>query len=89
MASRVLFQFWGLLVVLSAATTGLTMVHAQGHLKQLITAAVLALAGVKARIILARYLGLAASRFWTRVFDVVLGVFLALALVIYLVGEKG
>lgn len=89
MATRVLFQFWGLLVVLSAMTTGLTMVHAQGLLKQLITGAVLALAGVKARIILARYLGLATSRFWTRVFDFVLVVFLTLALVIYLAGEKG
>lgn len=89
MAARGLVQVWGVLVALSATTTSLTMVSSQGNAKHWIAAAVLVLAGFKARVILARYLGLAASLFWTRAFDIVLGIFLALAFVIYLAGERG
>jgi hypothetical protein len=52
-----------------------------------IAGCVLTLAGLKARIILARYLGLARSRFWTRAFDLVIGVFLAVVFGVYLLGS--
>ena len=37
----------------------------------------------KARVILTRYLGLSGSRFWTRAFDMAIGLFLALAFALH------
>ena len=51
-----------------------------------IAAGVLALAGLKARMILIRYLRLNQSRFWMRLFDMVLATFLGLAFAAYLLG---
>jgi len=89
MAWQGLVAAWGALVALSVATTVLSLIDAAGPARALSAAAVIVLAGLKARVILARYLGLAQSRFWTRGFDGVLGVFLALAFGIYLVGNGG
>ncbi|MGD9785646.1 MAG: cytochrome C oxidase subunit IV family protein [Hyphomicrobiaceae bacterium] len=84
---RLVFS-WCLLVGLSAATAGLSAVR-PGDLSPIaFTVAVLILAGFKARIILFRYMGLAASRFWSRAFDAALIVFLLLALVVYLIGTE-
>ncbi|MCZ7593650.1 MAG: hypothetical protein M5U16_01095 [Hyphomicrobium sp.] len=47
------------------------------------------LAGLKARVILARYLGLAGSRFWTRAFDLTIGFFLVIAFALYSFGSGG
>ncbi|KAB2942960.1 MAG: hypothetical protein F9K20_04660 [Hyphomicrobium sp.] len=50
---------------------------------------VLSLAGLKARVILTRYLGLAGSRFWTRAFDLTIGLFLVLSFALYSFGSGG
>ncbi|MBC7153389.1 MAG: nitric oxide reductase F protein [Rhodobacteraceae bacterium] len=47
-------------------------------------ALILALAWLKARVILARYLGLAAAPFWRRGFEVALALFCLLLLGLYL-----
>ncbi|MFV0368837.1 MAG: cytochrome C oxidase subunit IV family protein [Hyphomicrobiaceae bacterium] len=89
MAQRTLTYAWIALVGLSIATTALTMVNAHGNLRKLLVAGVLAIAAVKARIILTRYLNLVQSRFWTRVFDIVGAVFFVLLYGIFLVGGEG
>lgn len=87
MPARDLVEAWGALVVLSIGTVLIASVGASGDRGTLTAAGVLALAGVKARVILARYLGLAGSRFWTRTFDLVIGIFLALAFGLYAFGS--
>ena len=87
MPTRDLVHAWMALLLLSfctvvIASTGRSMLGAGW-----IAASVLILAGLKARIILARYLGLAGSRFWTRVFDLIVGLFLAIAFAVYLRGS--
>lgn len=89
MASRALLQAWGMLLALSLSTTALTLVDRPGATRMAVAVMVLALAGIKGRIILARYLHLAASHFWTRAFDVALGLFIAMAVAIYLIGKGG
>lgn len=89
MAARALVQAWGMLLALSFSTTALTLVDRPVATRMGIAVLVLVLAGVKARIILARYLGLAASHFWTWAFDVALGLFIAIAVAIYLIGKGG
>lgn len=86
MALRTLTQAWITLVVLSVVTTGLTLVSEHGTSRKLLIAVILAIAAVKARIILTRYLNLSQSPFWTRVFDIIGTVFFALLYGIYLVG---
>lgn len=89
LSSRALIHAWLLLLVLSAATALLTLVDLNGTSGTMIGAVVLILAGIKARVILARYLRLDTSRFWTRVFDMALGFFLALAFAFYAFGTAG
>jgi hypothetical protein len=89
LSSRALIHAWLLLLVLSAATTLLTLVNVNSPARSVVGATVLILAGSKARVILARYLGLDASCFWTRVFDMALGFFLVLAFALYAFGTKG
>ncbi len=86
MPSRSLVHAWGALVVLSGATTLLTLSHSAAPARPIVAVAVLVLAGLKARVILSRYLGLDASRFWTRSFDLLIGGFLSIAYVLYLFG---
>lgn len=66
---------WLLLVALSLASTGLA---ASGLSGAGFVLAVLALAGIKARLILAHYLGLTAAPAWARGFDLGLALLLAL-----------
>lgn len=87
MPARDLVEAWGALVVLSLGTVLLATAGASGRSGALIAGGVLALAGLKARVILARYLGLAGSRFWTRAFDLTIGLFLALSFALYVFGS--
>lgn len=87
MPSRDLLLAWVMLAALSAATTLTTLYRADTGSRTAIAAAVLVLAGLKARVILSRYLGLAASHFWSRTFDLAIGGFLAIAFAIYLAGS--
>ncbi|MBL8565302.1 MAG: hypothetical protein JNM89_06260 [Hyphomicrobiaceae bacterium] len=89
MGARELIGAWGWLVGLSAMTTALTLFEPGGDWRIAVAACVLALAGLKGRIILTRYLKIGASRFWTGAFDVVLGAFLALGFAAYLIGTGG
>jgi hypothetical protein len=83
-----LLRAWGWLVGLSAASTVIAVMVSQSALAD--TAATLAgtvivtLAWAKARLILARYLGLAAAPFWQRGFEIVLGLYVVLLLALYL-----
>lgn len=78
---------WITLAVLSAATTLLTLLRDSNEARSVIAAAVLLLAGLKARVILTRYLALASSRFWMRTFDLAIGGFLIVAYGLYLAGR--
>lgn len=87
MPSRPIMEAWVTLTALSAATALLTVVRAASEYRTGIAAAVLVLAGLKARVILARYLGLGGSRFWMRTFELAIGGFLAGAYGLYLAGR--
>ena len=84
MPARDLVQAWMTLVVLSFGTVLIASTGATSS--TWFAGSVLVLAGLKARVILARYLGLSGSRFWTRTFDLAIGLFLALAFGLYLFG---
>ncbi len=75
---KTLLWLWGL----SLTTTALARFAPGGTLW--VSLAFLALSGAKARLVLAGYLGLAASRFWLGGFTAFVGVFLALAAGAYL-----
>lgn len=86
MPTRDLVKAWGALVALSMGTVLIASVGPWADHSMLTAAGVLTLAGLKARVILARYLGLAGSRFWTQSFDLSIGMFLALAFGVYAFG---
>lgn len=67
----------GAILVSTGALTGIGVTFAG--------AAILTLAWLKARVILSRYLGLASAPFWLRGFDLILGFYAVLLLVLYLV----
>lgn len=80
---------WLVLLALSAGSTALAIAVGaapSGPLAQALGAAILGLAWTKARIVLARYLGLAAAPSWLRGFELVLGLYAALLLGLYLAG---
>ncbi|MFA9474158.1 MAG: cytochrome C oxidase subunit IV family protein [Filomicrobium sp.] len=79
MRARALIEAWAVLVGLSAATTILSIFEVSGRGGVIIAGFVLLLAGIKARVILSRYLQLRNSRFWTRSFDFAIGSFLLLS----------
>lgn len=86
MSTRSLIEAWIVLVLLSAGTAILTLIEASASYRLMIGGGVLVLAGLKARVILTRYLGLSPSRFWKQIFDVLLFIFLSIAYVIYVLG---
>lgn len=88
MPAREISKAWVALAVLSAATALLTLHRAGSETRTIIAAAVLLLAGLKARVILSRYLGLGTSRFWMRTFDLAIGGFLVIAYGLYLAGRS-
>ena len=85
MPARDLVHAWLALLLLSYGTVLIASSGTQGSVWM--AGGVLGLAGLKARVILARYLGLSASRFWMRVFDLVIGLFLVAAFGLYLFGS--
>lgn len=89
MPARDLIKAWLALIALSFGTVLIASDAVSGRGGMLAGAAVLVLAGLKARVILGRYLGLSGSRFWTRTFDLAIGIFLALAFALYVIGSGG
>ena len=89
MAARSLLKAWVALVALSVCTALLSAAHASqsGH-RIMIAAGLLTLAGIKARVILADYLGLRTSPFWSRAFGFTLGLFLVTAFAFYSFAER-
>jgi hypothetical protein len=84
MVSDSLIRSWVLLVGLSLGTTVMSLPEFSEPWRRVAAVVVLMLAGLKARIILQRYLALAGSRFWTTTFDVVIAGFLLLAIATYM-----
>ena len=78
---------WAVLVFLSAMTTLLTLIDVSGTWRLIIGAGLLALAGLKAHVILTRYLGLGGSRFWTSAFDSAITGFLVIGFGVYVLGS--
>ncbi len=89
MPARDLIEAWVALIVLSFGTVLIAWSDTSGRGGMLVAAGVLALAGIKARVILARYLGLSEARFWLRAFDLAIGLFLALSFALYAFGSRG
>lgn len=87
MPVRDLVEAWVALVVLSFGTVLLATADVSDSVAPFVVAGVLVLAGLKARVILTRYLGLSGSRFWTRAFDMAIGLFLALAFALHTFGS--
>ena len=79
-----LTRAWVALIALSAASTMLALVVPRGTGSAAVGAAILALAWLKARVILRRYLGLAAVPDIGRGFDLVLALVMLGALGLYL-----
>lgn len=82
-----LFRAWGWLIGLSLCSTLLSLWHWSPALTPLAGALILTLGWLKARVILGRYLGLAAAPFWRRGFEIALALFCLLLLGLYLVPE--
>ncbi len=80
-----LLRAYALLAALSLTTTALTVVADDGGLHPALAAALLALAGAKAAVILRRYLGLAAAPVWRRGFETVLALLLATLFPVWLI----
>lgn len=85
-----LLRAWIGLLALSAASTVLAVgfpANKPGLALTLSGAAILALAWLKARLIFARYLGLAAAPFWLRGFEITFALYTALLLPLHLAGS--
>ncbi len=80
-----IYKAWGILLTLSLATTGLTVVPT--HFRTLTAGLLLALSGWKARAILAQYLELHHSPFWMRLFGTTIWMFLLIAFGLYAAGS--
>ena len=79
---------WLWLTALSMAATAAALAVDWGLAREASGAAILILSGAKARLILGRYLGLAATPGWRRGFDLCMGLFLVLLLTLYLVAPS-
>ncbi|MAU53191.1 MAG: nitric oxide reductase F protein [Roseovarius sp.] len=79
-----LLRAWGVLLGLSLGSTALSLRPWPTELAAPAGAVILTLAWLKARVILARYLGLAAAPSWRRGFDLALALFCLLLLGLYL-----
>lgn len=82
-----LWRSWGLLLIFSLASTAAALSIEAGLIGPLAGVAILLLAHLKARIILAAYLGLSAAPFWLRGFNLVIGLYMLLLLALYLLPE--
>lgn len=84
MATDPLMRAWAWLLALSLGSTVVSLWAWPDGLAPLAGATILVLAWLKARVILARYLGLAAAPFWRRGFDISLALFCLLLLGLFL-----
>lgn len=84
MTARHLLMAWLALVGLSLGSTLLSLPFMARAPAGVLGLGVLLIAGMKARIILTRYLGLADAPFWRRGFDISLALFCTLLLGLYL-----
>jgi hypothetical protein len=80
-----LVRAWLALVALGLAASAIAALVGPPPVPRLAAAGVLALAWAKARLILARYLGLAAAPAWRRGFETVLALYALLLLRLFLV----
>ena len=80
-----LCRAWAWLLLLSLLSTAAALSVSAGLAGPLAGAAILALALLKARLILARYLGLSRTPYWRRGFDWVLGGYMLGLLTLYLI----
>lgn len=79
-----LLRAWLWLIGLSLGSTAVSLWHWPPSFAALAGAVILVLAWLKARVILARYLGLSAAPFWRRGFEISLALFCLLLLGLYL-----
>ncbi|MDT8328592.1 MAG: nitric oxide reductase F protein [Roseovarius sp.] len=79
-----LLRAWVALMALSLGSTLISLWHWPPDLTALAGALILTLGWLKARVILARYLGLVAAPFWRRGFGLCLALFCLLLLGLYL-----
>lgn len=79
-----LLRAWAALIGLSLGSAALSLWPWPPALSPFAGTLILALAWLKARVILARYLGLAAAPFWRRGFEIALAAFCLLLLGLYL-----
>lgn len=84
-ASSSLLRAWIALIVLSLASTALAAFGLGAAWPVVAGMLILAFAWFKARIVLARYMGLATAPAWQRGFDICLGLYAVLLLALYLV----
>ncbi|MCF3973527.1 nitric oxide reductase F protein [Paracoccus salsus] len=82
-----LLRAWVALIGLSLGSTTLTLWHWPPKFAALAGALILTLGWLKARVILSRYLGLAAAPFWRRGFELALAMFCLLLLGLYLLAS--
>lgn len=80
-----LFRAWGILIVLSLGSTVLSMIALPGLWMAVAGVSILVLAWIKARIVLAGYMGLVRAPAWQRGFDICLGLFAVMLVGLYLV----
>lgn len=80
-----LWRSWVWLLLLSLASTVVAVIVASGAAGSLAGAVILFLAYMKARLILSCYLGLVEAPTWYRGFKLVIGGYMILLLVLYLV----
>ena len=85
MGDNPLIRAWIWLLALSMATTALALAVRHMPVPALAGAAILGLAYLKTRLILANYLGLAAAPFWRRGFNLAIGTYVCLLLALYLI----
>ena len=78
-----LTRAWALLIALCLATTAIAALGPEPSAPLALGAVILAIAFLKMRLILTRYLGLANAPFWRRGFDVTLALFVLLLLGLY------
>ena len=79
-----LLRAWIALIAFSLGSTAVSLWSWPAHLTAVAGALVLTLGWLKARVILARYLGLVAAPFWRRGFEISLALFCVLLLGLYL-----
>lgn len=78
-----IFRAWTWLLLLSLGATFAALLHFAGLGRIAISGLVLSFSWIKARIILAQYLGLVNAPFWRRGFDMCLALFCLLIFGLY------